>query len=67
MANYAIIKISIKITYNTYNTRINLNINIYTIINKNCTLLYICRIIRENATSTIIVKLKMGIYSKVVH
>ena len=49
-AYYTIIKILIKITYNTYNTRINSNINIhvYTIIVKSRTLLY--KIIRENAT-----------------
>ena len=54
-----------------YNQNINYNnlqyiqytnkLNIYTIIDKNCTLLY--RMIRENATPTIIVILKMGIYS----
>ena len=47
-AHYTIIKILIKITYNSYNTRIYYNINIYTIIDKCCTLLY--KIIRENAT-----------------
>ena len=50
-AHYTIFKILIKITYNTYNTRINSNINIYTIIDKCCTLLY--KIIRESATITV--------------
>ena len=50
-AHYTIIKILIKITYNVYNTRIHSNMNIYTIIDKCCTLLY--KIIRENATLTV--------------